>query len=73
MKGSKKTQRIMLAIAFPIILTGLILGLCEIYKLMEPVKLFGTLNLGVTLIVLGAVLTFLAPKPPRKKGKRSIY
>ncbi|MEH6358933.1 MAG: hypothetical protein V7745_08085 [Pseudomonadales bacterium] len=73
MKGTKKTQRIMLAIAFPIILAGLVLVVCEMYELMESVKLFGTLNLGISLIVIGAVLTFLAPKPPRKKGPRSIY
>ena len=29
MKGTKKTQRIMLAIAFPIILAGLVLVVCE--------------------------------------------
>ena len=73
MKGSKKTQRIILAISFPIILAGLVLVVCEMYEVMGPVKLFGTLNLGISLIALGAVLTFLAPKPPRKKGNRSLY
>ena len=67
MKRSKKTQRIMLGIAFVIVLTGFCLILAEMFKTMEPIYLFGKLNLGIVLIIVGGIVTFLAPKPPRKK------
>jgi|GEM_PF-1386463 len=71
MKGSKKTQRIVLVIAFVIVLTGFGLLAAEMYEAIEPIKLFGKLNLGIVLIVIGGILTFLAPKPPgKKKGYR---
>jgi len=71
MKGTKKTQRIVLAIAFVIVLIGFGLVAAEMYKTIEPIKLFGKLNLGIVLIVIGGILTFLAPKPPgKKKGYR---
>lgn len=69
MKGSKKTQRIILGVAFVIVLSGLVLTVCEMYQVVEPPKLFGKLNLGIVLILLGGILTFIAPKPPRKKKK----
>jgi len=67
MKWSKKTQRIMLGIAFVIVLAGFGLIVAEMYEAMEPIKLFGKLNLGIVLIIVGGIVTFLAPKPPRKK------
>ncbi len=67
MKGTKKTQRIMLGIAFVIVLAGFGLIVAEMYKAIEPIKLFGKLNLGIVLIIVGGIVTFLAPKPPRKK------
>jgi len=72
MSGSRKTQRnIILAVAFVIVLMGFGLIVAEMYQAMQPIKLFGKLNLGIVLIVVGGVLTFLAPKPPgKKKGYR---
>lgn len=70
MKGSRTKQRIILGIAFVIVLSGLCLLLGEMYKTIEPIKLFGSLNLGIVLIVVGGVLTFFAPKPPGAKKKR---
>jgi len=67
MKGTKKTQRIMLGIAFVIVLAGLGLIVAELFKLMAPIQLFGKLNLGIVLIIVGGIVTFFAPKPPRKK------
>ncbi len=67
--NKKKVQRIMLGIAFAIVLAGLILIVGELSKTIVPIKLFGSLNLGIVLIVVGAVVTFLAPRPARKKKK----
>lgn len=67
MKGTKKTQRIMLGIAFVIVLAGFGLIVAEMYEAMEPIQLFGKLNLGIVLVIVGGVVTFLAPKPQRKK------
>lgn len=71
--SKKKTQRIMLGIAFLLVLTGLVLTVCDMYKVIEPIKLFGKLNLGIIFILLGAILTFLAPKPAGKKKKYRGY
>jgi len=67
MEGTKKTQRIMLGIAFVIVLTGFGLVVAEMYKTMEPIYLFGKFNLGIVLIIVGGIVTFFAPKPGRKK------
>lgn len=73
MNGKKRTQRIMLGIAFLLVLAGLVITACEMYEVIEPIKLFGKLNFGIVLIVLGGIVTFLAPKPARKKKKYRGY
>lgn len=73
MKGGKKTQRIILGIAFVLVLAGLILIIGELSETIAPIKLFGGLNLGLILIVIGGIVTFLAPKPTRKKKKYSGF
>ena len=60
----------MLGIAFVIVLAGLGLIVAEMSKLMEPIKLFGVLNPGIVLVVVGGIVTYLAPKPAGKKKKK---
>ena len=72
-KGSRKTQLAMLGVAFLFVLSGIVLIVCEMYKTIEPVYLFGKLNLAVVLVVIGGVITFLAPRPPGEKKKRNHY
>ena len=71
--GSRQTQLAMLGVAFLFVLSGIVLIVCEMYKTIEPVYLFGKLNLAVVLVVIGGGITFLAPRPPGKKKKRNHY
>ena len=71
MTGSRKKRFAFLVVAFVALLAGAVLLICELYKVMEPVLVFGKLNLGIVLVVIGGVMSFLAPKIWRvRKGGR---
>ncbi|MEZ5524933.1 MAG: hypothetical protein R3E62_08270 [Pseudomonadales bacterium] len=65
-KGSRKTQLAMLGVAFLFVLSGIVLIVCEMYKTIEPVYLFGKLNLAVVLVVIGVSSLFW---PLDRRGK----
>ena len=70
MKGSKKIRLAFLIASLIAVLSGIVLLICDMYKVMEPVLVFGKLNFGIVLIVIGGILSALAPKPPRaRKGR----
>lgn len=70
MKGSKKIRLAFLITSLTAVLSGIVLLIGDMYKVMEPVLVFGKLNLGIVLIVIGGILSLLAPKPPRaRKGR----
>ena len=70
MKGSKKLRLAFLIVSFVTVLSGAVLLVCELYKVIEPLHVFGKLDLGLVLIVIGGVISFLAPKPQRARKHR---
>jgi hypothetical protein len=69
MAGLRKKRLAFLAATFLIVLAGTVLLLSDIYKVREPVLVFGVLNLGVVLLAIGGLMSYLTPKiwPPRNK------
>jgi len=63
MKDAEKLRLIMLTTSLIFVLSGMALPVCELYEVMGLAKLFGMVNLGIVLIIIGGIISFSVPKP----------
>jgi len=62
MSTARKKRLAFLIVALLAVFSGTVLLLCRMYKVMDPILLVGSIDLGVVLIVAGGAMGLLAPK-----------
>lgn len=64
-KGITKRHLIILTVSLIILLLGMGLLMCELFNIFDPILVFGKINLGLLLVLIGGGINFFLPKAAR--------